>query len=152
MAIIDAFRTILYVLCMEGIMQFNIMAQFRRPCVFVQLIFARQGGAMPRYIWSIFRSISVFISESCLYFFMAGHFEIEFSKAVPLLFTTVKMDPISRSFSPSLSCKRLIFPPLSALSLSFVSLNKAANGAWKWWQQSHAYRQTLSLSWVAVCK
>lgn len=31
------------------------------------------------------------------------------------------------------------------LPLFFVSLNKEANGAWKWWQHSHAYRQTLSL-------
>lgn len=41
---------------------------------------------------------------------------------------------------------------LPLLPLSFVSLNKAANSAWKWWQHSHAYRQTLSLLCVAVCK
>lgn len=35
--------------------------------------------------------------------------------------------------------------PLYALPLFFGSVNKAANDAWKWWEHSHAYRQTLSL-------
>lgn len=62
------------------------------------------------------------VPESGPYFFVVGHFEIEFSKAallslLSLCFFTVKMEPISRSVSPSLSCNRLIFPSLPALSI-----------------------------------
>lgn len=69
------------------------------------------------------------------------------------LFSTVKMEPISHSFPLSLSsCNRLISLSLSRSLLSFMSLNKAGNGPWKWCQHSHAYRQALSLLCAALCK
>lgn len=148
---------------LEGNMQYNVMAQCWRSCLLFTLFFDLPGGGQlclgTFAIWSIFKSIPVFMYLNQVYFLfgwtfwnwiLESHSALSFVSVYSLFFT-VKMEPISCFF---LSLFLVIGSSLllSPLPLSFVSLNKAANGAWKWWQHSHVYRQTLSLLCVAVCK
>lgn len=96
------------------------------------------------------------VPESGLYFLWLGILKLNSQKLLcsPFclsVFLLWKWNPSPAPFLPLFLVIGSSFP-LSQLSLSSVSLNKAANGAWKWWQHSHAYRQTLSLLCVAVCK
>lgn len=112
------------------------------------------------YLGTFGRFLNQFLF-SCLHqvcvLFVVRRFGIEFSKAVQLSLFCLCVFPVfcceNGTHLPLfffLSCNRLIFSPLYVLPLFFVSLNKAANGAWKWWQHSHAYRRTLSV--VAICE
>ena len=108
--------------------------------VFCLLIFwfAWWGGGSTQVQLVDFSINSCFHVPASRLCFVVGHFRIEFFKAPllsllslcvpPFFFFTVKMDPSSCFFfSLSLVIGSSLLPSL--LRLSFVSLNKAANGA-----------------------
>lgn len=67
-AISDTFRD--YV-CLERNMQFNVITQFWHFCLLFTLFLHSRREAMPRYIWSIFKSICVFMYLNQVFFLWA---------------------------------------------------------------------------------
>lgn len=131
-------------------MRFNITAQtFLAFVYFILFVLPGRGG-----VWSISISISVcmYLNQVCIFCCLAFFPKLNSQKTLCSLICLCVFPVFYCEIGPPSLALFLVIGSsvlLSLLPLSSVSLSKAANGAWKWWR---AYRHTLSLLCVAVCR
>lgn len=114
-AISDTFRD--YV-CLERNMQFNVITQFWHFCLLFTLFLHSRREAMPRYIWSIFKSICVFMYLNQV-FFSVGILKLNFQKPFCFLFCLCVPCFLLWKWNPSSS----LFLPLYLIIGSSLSLS-----------------------------